>query len=230
MIKQLFKKNKKIYKFLLNTREILRIFFNTKTRSRFLWRLRDGDNTLTLNYPLNEESVVFDVGAYKGEFTSKIHNKFNCKVYAFEPVNEYYEELKKRFKEHPKVIIFNFGLLDISTVQNINKMEAGSSLFPRDEAGNSEKIIIKSISEFLNEEKIKKIDYLYLNIEGSEYKLLNKLIQEEWIKNINHLQIQFHNYIENARSIRRYIRKELSKTHKCKFNFPFIWERWDIKR
>ena len=39
-IKFLIKKNIKIYKFLIKAREILRIIYNTKTRSRFLWTVR----------------------------------------------------------------------------------------------------------------------------------------------------------------------------------------------
>jgi hypothetical protein len=54
---------------------------------------------------------------------------------------------------------------------------------------------------------------------------LNLIIN--FIKNIDHIQIQFHNYIEGSKKLRNQIRKELKKSHKCKFNFPFIWERWD---
>ena len=40
------------------------MFDNSKQVER--WFADDGDNTLRLNYPLDENSVVFDVGAYKG--------------------------------------------------------------------------------------------------------------------------------------------------------------------
>ena len=66
-----------------------------------------------------------------------------------------------------------------------------------------------------------------MNIEGSEYQLLKHIIETNFIKNIDHIQIQFHNYIEGSKKLRNQIRKELKETHKCKFNFPFIWERWD---
>ena len=75
-MKNFLKKRKKLYRFLLNIREKLRIIYNTKTRSRFFWNLRRGDNTLSLDYPLNENSIVFDVGAYKGIFTEKVYNFF----------------------------------------------------------------------------------------------------------------------------------------------------------
>ena len=83
------------------------------------------------------------------------------------------------------------------------------------------------LKEFFDEEKIEEIDLLYLNIEGSEYKLLDQLIESGLINKIKHLQVQFHNYIDDASNKRKLIRKHLDKTHKCIFNFPFIWERWD---
>ena len=83
------------------------------------------------------------------------------------------------------------------------------------------------MSKFIEEESIQEIDLLYMNIEGSEYQLLNHIIETGLIQNVKHLQVQFHNYILNSKLERKKIRKKLKKTHYCVFNFPFIWERWD---
>ncbi len=56
---------------------------------------------------------------------------------------------------------------------------------------------------------------------------MKHIIETSFIKNIDHIQIQFHNYVDGSKKLRNQIREELKKTHKCKFNFPFIWERWD---
>ena len=72
-MKNYIKNHKQLYIFLLNIREILRVLYNTKTRSRFFWKIRNGDNTLSLDYPLDQNSVIFDVGAYEGNFTKKIN-------------------------------------------------------------------------------------------------------------------------------------------------------------
>ena len=40
------------------------------------WFAVKGDQTLRLNYPLNKDSVVFDLGGYKGEFAADIYNKY----------------------------------------------------------------------------------------------------------------------------------------------------------
>ena len=77
-LKKYIKKRKKLYKFLINFREVLRIFYNVKTRSRYLWNLRDGDNKASLNYPIKQDSIVFDIGAYRGSLSKKFLKSFNA--------------------------------------------------------------------------------------------------------------------------------------------------------
>lgn len=39
------------------------------------WFRDKGDSTLRLDYPLNADSIVLDVGGYKGDFSALIHEK-----------------------------------------------------------------------------------------------------------------------------------------------------------
>tara|TARA_A100001035_G_scaffold106938_1_gene83855 strand:+ start:1545 stop:2234 length:690 start_codon:yes stop_codon:yes gene_type:complete len=229
-MKNFLKKRKKLYRFLLNIREKLRIIYNTKTRSRFFWNLRRGDNTLSLDYPLNENSIVFDVGAYKGIFTEKVYNFFNCYVYAFEPLEKYFELLSNKFINNEKVNLYNFGFLDADSTQNLSNIDGSSSIYTRDEGELELKVEMRSFSNFVIKNSFKKIDLLYVNIEGSEYRLLDEIIKSGYINNIKHLQVQFHNFVDGSKKMRKEIRNELRKTHVCIFNFPFIWERWDLKQ
>lgn len=228
-MKEIIKRNRELHQFLIKTREVLRVLYNTKTRSRYLWMLRKGDDKISLEYPLDEDSVVFDIGAYKGNFTQKVVDKFNCNVYAFEPLPEMYEYLNKKFKNNKKVKIYSFGLLDETKKANISSYDAGSSLFTRTEAAPNKQIELREFKCFVTDNNITNIDYVYMNIEGSEYKLLNHIIDTGYIHNIQNLQIQFHNYLPNAKKERNKIRTNLKKTHICIFNYPFIWEGWQIK-
>ena len=63
-MKRFIQKNKFIYKFLLSSRDLLRIIYNQKRRSRFFWNLRNGDEKLSLDYDFTNKSIVFDVGTY----------------------------------------------------------------------------------------------------------------------------------------------------------------------
>tara|TARA_B100001029_G_scaffold179889_1_gene192193 strand:+ start:14921 stop:15607 length:687 start_codon:yes stop_codon:yes gene_type:complete len=228
-MKNYIKNYKQLYKFLLNIREILRILYNTKTRSRFFWTIRNGDNTLSLDYPLDENSVIFDVGAYEGNFTKKINQKFNCNIHCFEPLTKYYNFLVEEFKEFPKVRLYNFGLLDQDKEIKISNIDGSSSIYQRPEGDVKTIVNMKSFESFVKENNITHIDFLYMNIEGSEYKVLNQILDTGLINDINYMQIQFHNFVKDSKKMRRLIRYKLRKTHKCVFNFPFIWERWDRK-
>ena len=44
-----------------------------------------GDEKLSLDYPLNSNSVVMIVGAYEGSYLDKLNNKFNCNIMYLNP-------------------------------------------------------------------------------------------------------------------------------------------------
>ena len=228
-MKRFIQKNKFIYKLLFKSRDLLRIIYNQKRRSRFFWNLRNGDEKLSLDYDFTNKSIVFDVGTYTGSFTEKIVNRFDCIVYAFEPKNEYFNYLMNKFKKNKNVRIFNFALSNFTGTAQISDIGAGSSIIERVENSDYETINVVSFVDFLKMENINSIDLLYLNIEGSEYDLFTNIFENNYQNKINHFQIQFHNFVNQAKQKRREIRKVLKITHDCKFNFPFIWERWDKK-
>ena len=69
-----------------------------------------------------------------------------------------------------------------------------------------------------------------INIEGGEYELLASLLaQPEIVKKIHYFQIQFHDFVPDAQAMKSDIRRKLSETHKLMWDFPFIWESWELK-
>ena len=59
-------------------------FYIEKDRTiveRTKWYRDKGDENLRLEYNLYEDSIVFDVGGYVGDFAEKISKKFGCKIY-----------------------------------------------------------------------------------------------------------------------------------------------------
>ncbi len=226
-MKRLKHKNKFIYKFLVKSRDLFRILYNQKRRSRFLWNLRNGDEKLSLDYKFTNQSVVFDVGTYIGSFSEKILDRFDCNIYAFEPKKEYFNYLLNKFEKNKNVKIFNFALSNFTGTAQISDIGAGSSIIERAENSEYETINVMSFVDFMKMENVDSIDLLYLNIEGSEFDLLTNIFENNYQNKINHFQIQFHNFVKQAKQKRREIRKVLKITHDCKFNFPFIWERWD---
>jgi FkbM family methyltransferase len=226
MIKKILKTSY-IYSVFFYLRKQARVLYSTKSRSRFFWNLRNGDEVLSLDYPLKKSSVAFVVGAYKGDYLNKLDNKFNCQIYAFEPISEYYEILNSKFEKKENINLYNIGLSDSSGEEYFQKIGESSSVYG--ESTDVEKVELMSIDKFMSNQNLKNIDFIYMNIEGGEYNLIKKIIASNLIKNINFLQVQFHNINKDSVRLRKEIRSALRDTHRCIFNFPFIWERWDLK-
>ncbi len=210
---------------------IIRLFKTYVLRDRFLlsakqWFKDDGDKTLRLNYPLNENSIVFDIGGYEGKFADEIFNKYQCTIYVFEPVDKFYKSICERFKNNSKIKVFNFGLSDKDEEMMISISDDASSIHK--DADNKQKIRLKSINDFIIENKIQHINLMKINIEGGEFQVLPALIDSNFVANIENLQIQFHNFIPNSVEMRENIRKELSKTHQLTYDYYFVWENWKL--
>lgn len=192
------------------------------------------------DYKLTSLSTVVDIGMYKGDFTEKIWNKFQCNIFGFEPIMLYffeaYEKLHKKDLNNKKINLYNFGLSNRSGIEYIcvNGDESSLYNFVTDQ---SIKITLvsfdKIFSGILNSVNI---DLLKVNIELGEYDLIEHLIETGNIRMIINLQVQFHffkNRFDNTRKNDKLIeRKEiiydkLKETHKITYDYPWIWTNFE---
>ena len=199
--------------------------FNYSEHSR--WMQDRGDETHRLNYPLSSNSIVLDAGGYHGEWAQKINEKYGSKVYVLEPISSYYNGLLEKFKDNESIRVFNFGLSSAPGRFSINLDNASSSLYKP--GTGKEEIEISTLDLFMMKEGIEEIDLFKINIEGSEFDLLEDIINKGIQAKIKNIQVQFHVFVQNCESRRNWIREELSKTHECVYNYEYIWEGWKIK-
>ncbi|MFN4915155.1 MAG: FkbM family methyltransferase [Sphingomonadales bacterium] len=193
------------------------------------WFKAKGDETLRLNYPLNENSMVLDVGSYEGDFAAYMSERYHCFVHAFEPVPDFYKIIEEKFKNNDKVFTHCMGLSRVTGNESISLMDLGSSVFVKSK--NSVEIQLKSIIEFLEEHHIEKVDLIKLNIEGGEYDLLESLIEQKKITCFENIQVQFHDFvIPDAKERMNRIQQALSETHFLTYQFEFVWENWQLKK
>ena len=227
LIKNPFLFLKKVYQ------RILRAYKHYVIKDEFTievarWFKDRGDETLRLDYPeLNESSVVFDLGGYVGDFAQAINEKYGCKVYLFEPHPQFYEVCKQRFADNDKVIPLNYGLSDEDGEFLLSDSVDGSSFLNPNHAGKgSFSCKIKEVLGVLDELGIKTIDLMKINIEGGEYPLLTHLAHKNRLALVSEYQIQFHDFIPQAISIRNNIIEALSQTHQRTWCYVFVWENW----
>jgi FkbM family methyltransferase len=186
------------------------------------WIKDGGEHTLRVTFPITEDSVVYDIGGYVGEWATEIIKKYNPSVHIFEPIRYLYDDLRRKFADNSKVHIYQWALLDRNGPAKITKEDCRSSLYTHTRDAR-EDIYTRDIAE------LQVPDLVSINAEGAEFVLLKRMLETGWAQKCKHIQIQFHNFYTGSFELREKIRKELSKTHTEVYNYPFVWEYWTLK-
>lgn len=193
------------------------------------WFRDKGDQTLRLDYPLDEKSVVVDLGGYIGDWASAIHSRYGSTVHVFEPVPSLHQKCVDRFAGNPKLHAHCYGLSDKNGMFAATDDADASSFVSLEKSDRQISCELKSAPEALAALGIDHIDLLKINIEGGEYEVLPALIEAGWIPRIRFLQIQFHTVGNDYEAARDSIRAELEKTHDEEWCYRFFWEGWRRK-
>lgn len=200
------------------------------------WYADDAAKQLRTNYLLDSNSIVWDLGAYKGDWATEILRKYDCVVLAFEPVSELYEKLNQKKLEDLSKRFYpvRAAVGGTSRTCEINLLGDGSSLYENSE--NKETIeVISTLEAFKYCRELQYIDrpldvntvhLLKMNIEGAEYELLEAMIEHNLQSRFVDMQIQFHKNVENCEERYLKIREKLSETHHLTYEYPWIWENW----
>jgi len=188
------------------------------------WFSDDGDYTHRLNYNLNKDSIVFDLGGYTGWFTEQINTKYMPKIYCFEPLKKYALIIQTKFSSYNNVFVFPLAISDKNGKDIIYINNDSSSMF--DKRGDPCEIETITLDKVMIDNNITHIDLIKINIEGEEYPLLEYMIKNSLIEKCDNIQVQFHTFIENYEVRYNDILHELEKTHHLTYHYPFVWENW----
>ncbi len=201
-------------------------------RNREKWYPDGCESTKRINFSqLNSDSIVFDIGGWRGDWASDIYAKYKSRIHVFEAVPEYAEFISKRFSANPEIIVHSHGLGNSDSKILIYIGDEGSSLFKNyNTSGVAKEIEIRDVCGFAKSKNITEIDLMKINIEGGEYDLLERIFEGNLHFCIDGFLIQFHDFVENAESRRESIRSKLSVTHELIFDYPFVWESWKRKK
>ena len=198
--------------------------FAQENGERF-WR-DAGAHWLNDNFDLQAFNRVIEVGGYLGEWTDYIHTRYQCFVDTYEPVKEFAESMATRFSNRSKIEVINAGLERSAGEVRIAVMNDGSSLYNGyPDQGEFAKML--DAAEVVSKNHV--VDLLALNCEGSEYNILDRLIETGDITKVRQLLVQFHVIHRDAEERRSAIRDNLSKTHSEGMSYPFTWEMWSRK-
>lgn len=146
-----------------------------------------------------ENAVFFDVGANDGKYSHAIAGILTktAKIYSFEPFSTVYAKLCETTGAFENISCYNFGfgaeedVLDIFYTPGVEELTSLYSNIPDRDQVPAEKVSIKTLDEFLVSEKIEKIDYLKIDVEGHELKVLEGAKQVLDEGRIDHVQFEF---------------------------------------
>jgi FkbM family methyltransferase len=146
---------------------------------------------------------IFDVGANVGDWSAKALEIFDLdrvQVFAFEPARFPFEHLGGRFQKYPQFRRLNFGLGDQEGAISLFSNEPSSgiaSLYQRRldhfgvELKEKETVMIRTLNSFCRENQIEAIDFLKLDVEGHELRVLEGARQLLEANKIRMIQFEF---------------------------------------
>ncbi|MEO6587719.1 MAG: FkbM family methyltransferase [Pyrinomonadaceae bacterium] len=175
--RKIFSQDGRVFAAKMNTRMYDMVYF-----------LGEYENYVTkvIGNVVKSEDICFDVGANFGWYTTFLSNLKNVlnknvkEIHAFEPINYVFANLRENIElagSPENIYLNNFALTDEFSDTKIyisDKLGSGHSSLARD---GSNKVTEKSIKtvpldSYLSENGIEKIDFIKIDIEGSELKFL----------------------------------------------------------
>ncbi len=181
---------------------------------------------------VDEQSVFLDLGAYIGEWTDNILTKGNPKaVHLYEPHPGLAKALREKYKGKDNIHIHECGLSDSYYDTTFYFADQGSSEYREDNEQNfqGKPVSVQMKDAYLEIKDMPQISCIKINIEGGEYPVLDRLIENNALSKFDTVMVQFHEWIPKSYQNRNKIRRALRKTHNCEWSYFFVWEKWTLK-
>ncbi len=150
---------------------------------------------------VNKGDVVVDIGAHVGIFSLFAFQNGASKIYSYEPDVNNCKYISQNCDDNniKNVVVNNFAITDINGPINLHLSvsDGGNSVFFDSPSHDIENVIkVKSITleNIFIKEKIKKIDFLKIDCEGSEG-LIIQSTPKRILKKIHKISMEYHDNV-----------------------------------
>lgn len=163
-------------------KSLLRRVGYTCYNNRFLpWGISLKTDLERLGYPLNKAQVILDIGANDGRWLTSVYDIFpHATIHAFEPVPTTYEDLCTNVGKNPRVRTYCQGFSSepkTLSMQIYENPRANSMETAEIQVGHrplkTVTVECATLDAWLKESAIDEIDFIKIDVEGHELKVLN---------------------------------------------------------
>ena len=147
-----------------------------------------GDETLALNWPIDSDALVWEVGGFEGRWAAQMIEKYHPHVHVFEPQIWLFHKLQERFENNLKVSVSPFGLWTHDCTMRLWEHDTDGASVMRRDGRTSELCDFHDIMHSL----LKPVDVCLMNIEGAEYVLIPHMIGLGLMQHFRFFWCQFH--------------------------------------
>lgn len=165
---------------------------------------------------LNQNSIVYSFGIGEDiSFSRSLIEKYNCKVYGFDPTPKSIHWVHKQQKPE-RFQFFDYGIDRVSGLTNFhlpkNPDYVSGSIIEQSNVLSDQYIQVKmkSLSDIVKDLGHQMINILKLDIEGAEYDVLDNVMDSGII--IDQILVEFHDrYVANGKEKTKNVIKMMSR-------------------
>ena len=145
-----------------------------------------------LSAPIGAESIVVDLGAHVGEFSTEVSQRFGCRCYGAEP----HPLSHSRIRQSDLVSVLNCAIapVDAPVRLHVSTYSESHSLRPLPRSGvGSIEVDGITFQRFMEVCRLEQINLMKVDIEGSEVELLEAL-PNDILDRIDQMTVAFHDF------------------------------------
>lgn len=177
-----------------------------------------------LEWPIDENSIVWEVGSYRGRWALQVCRKYNPCMFCFEP-QAWAWDVTRNVLEDFKATCLNYALGIESGIFPMSHHETDACSFVYGVEGATANM--REISEVKSELGCDIIDLMLLNIEGYEYKLIPHMFGCGIYP--RYLSVQFHKY--TSEMVGKYIptRDMIAERYDLLWDYGMTLSGWELR-
>ena len=138
----------------------------------------------------SKKPIVIDVGASIGDWSKFMLQELKFQdfsLFMIEPLKDSFNDLENKFSINKRVKLRHLGFSNLNEKATIffNQEKEGSASILKKNSNFSEEISLTTLDDFILKEKISEIDFLKMDVQGFELKILQgakSLLEEDKIK------------------------------------------------